>query len=67
MTDEERQKLVADLRQISPDLLWNRAAYACNDAADEIERLAAELKKMGRWYNDAQKQLWAMKEKHGND
>jgi uncharacterized protein with PhoU and TrkA domain len=46
MTEEERQKLVADLRQIAPDLLWSRATYACNDAADEIERLARRVEEL---------------------
>jgi uncharacterized coiled-coil DUF342 family protein len=56
MTDEERQKLVADLRQISPDLLWNRAAYACNDAADEIERLERELNStLGLLYQESER------------
>jgi ribosome recycling factor len=66
LTDEERQKLVAKLRWYG-DRMERELSSPMKEAADEIERLAAELKKMGRWYNDAQKQLWAMKEKHGND
>lgn len=67
MTDEEREKLIADMRQVYRyiqndeinDIIWR--------AADEIERLEKELEKMGRWYNATQKQLWAMKEKYGNE
>jgi hypothetical protein len=40
MTDEERQKLCADLRRVLS------FKTLCADAADEIERLAAENRKL---------------------
>lgn len=39
MTDEERQKLCEDLRRTAQEHWW---ADHCEDAADEIERLAKE-------------------------
>jgi hypothetical protein len=41
MTDEERQRLCKDLRTYNPRLLDPWAM--CDQAADEIERLAKEL------------------------
>ena len=40
MTDEERQKLCKWLRFVSEEHWW---ADQCEEAADEIERLAKEL------------------------
>jgi hypothetical protein len=52
MTDEERQKLCADLRRA---LAFKTL---CADAANEIERLAKELEKYRKLYSETEEAGW---------
>jgi hypothetical protein len=65
MTDEERQEIVRNLRNYHPSRVGN---WTFTRAADELERLAAEVKELERngpwgishysWPEDASRTGW---------